>query len=125
MRISFASWFDLPRFYQEARRVLIPGEGTLAIWTYGLAVLPTKEANDVLSKVLHSMHTGLTFSQVPLRHSERLLGGQPLSRHVRISSGTAMLVHAGCWFSPGSRMFADQCWRVALLGRSKAAPREL
>lgn len=29
-----AHWFDLPRFYAEARRVLRPG-GLVAIWTYG------------------------------------------------------------------------------------------
>jgi ubiquinone/menaquinone biosynthesis C-methylase UbiE len=28
-------WFDLPRFYQEARRVLKP-DGALAVWCYGL-----------------------------------------------------------------------------------------
>jgi len=28
-------WFDLSRFYPEARRVLAPG-GTLAVWSYGL-----------------------------------------------------------------------------------------
>lgn len=28
-------WFDLPRFYAEARRVLKP-EGLLAVWSYGL-----------------------------------------------------------------------------------------
>ncbi len=27
-------WFDLPAFYAEVRRVLIPG-GILAVWTYG------------------------------------------------------------------------------------------
>jgi ubiquinone/menaquinone biosynthesis C-methylase UbiE len=28
-------WFDLPRFYDEVARVLVPG-GTVAMWTYGL-----------------------------------------------------------------------------------------
>lgn len=34
-----AHWFDLPRFYAEARRVLKPG-GVLALWGYGRLVLP-------------------------------------------------------------------------------------
>lgn len=29
-----AHWFDLPRFYQEVRRVSVPG-GLLAMWSYG------------------------------------------------------------------------------------------
>jgi SAM-dependent methyltransferase len=31
-------WFDLPRFYAEARRVLKPG-GVLAVWSYGVQTL--------------------------------------------------------------------------------------
>jgi SAM-dependent methyltransferase len=34
-----AHWFDLPRFYSEAGRVLKPG-GVLALWGYGRMVLP-------------------------------------------------------------------------------------
>lgn len=34
-----AHWFDLPRFYDEVRRVLTPG-GVLALWGYGRMVLP-------------------------------------------------------------------------------------
>jgi SAM-dependent methyltransferase len=34
-----AHWFDLPRFYAEAARVLKPG-GVLALWGYGRVVLP-------------------------------------------------------------------------------------
>jgi SAM-dependent methyltransferase len=34
-----AHWFDLPRFYAEASRVLKPG-GVLALWGYGRMVLP-------------------------------------------------------------------------------------
>lgn len=33
-----AHWFDLPAFYQEARRVLKPG-GILAVWSYGVCRL--------------------------------------------------------------------------------------
>jgi SAM-dependent methyltransferase len=34
-----AHWFDLPRFYAEAARVLKPG-GVIALWGYGRMVLP-------------------------------------------------------------------------------------
>jgi SAM-dependent methyltransferase len=34
-----AHWFDLPRFYAEARHVLKPG-GVIALWGYGSLVLP-------------------------------------------------------------------------------------
>ncbi len=34
-----AHWFDLPRFYAEAKRVLKP-RGALALWGYGRMVLP-------------------------------------------------------------------------------------
>ncbi|MGV8991841.1 MAG: class I SAM-dependent methyltransferase [Thiobacillus sp.] len=34
-----AHWFDLPRFYAEAARVLKPG-GAIALWGYGRMVLP-------------------------------------------------------------------------------------
>lgn len=33
-------WFDLPRFYKEATRVLVPG-GLLAAWSYGLFSVDT------------------------------------------------------------------------------------
>ncbi|MEP6732278.1 MAG: class I SAM-dependent methyltransferase [bacterium] len=37
-------WFELPRFYQEARRILAPG-GSLAVWTYNLiSVTPEIDA---------------------------------------------------------------------------------
>ena len=36
-----AHWFDLPRFYAEATRVLKPG-GVMAMWGYGRMVLPEK-----------------------------------------------------------------------------------
>jgi SAM-dependent methyltransferase len=37
-------WFDRPRFYAEARRVLKPG-GVLAVWTYGVQTLADKRVN--------------------------------------------------------------------------------
>ncbi len=37
-------WFDLPRFYAEARRVLKPG-GVLAVWTYGVQTLDDAAVN--------------------------------------------------------------------------------
>jgi SAM-dependent methyltransferase len=37
-------WFDRPRFYAEARRVLKPG-GVLAVWTYGVQTLDDEQVN--------------------------------------------------------------------------------
>ena len=37
-------WFDLPRFYAEARRVLKPG-GVLAVWSYGVQTLADEQVN--------------------------------------------------------------------------------
>jgi len=37
-----AHWFDLPRFWEEARRILKPG-GVLAIWSYGVFSIPNTE----------------------------------------------------------------------------------
>jgi SAM-dependent methyltransferase len=37
-------WFDRPRFYAEARRVLKPG-GVLAVWTYGVQTLDDEQIN--------------------------------------------------------------------------------
>jgi ubiquinone/menaquinone biosynthesis C-methylase UbiE len=37
-------WFDLPRFYQEARRVARPG-ALLAVWSYGVCELPAAHGN--------------------------------------------------------------------------------
>jgi SAM-dependent methyltransferase len=35
-------WFDLPRFWQEARRVLMP-RGVVAVWSYGVFVIDPPE----------------------------------------------------------------------------------
>ncbi|GMH42177.1 hypothetical protein BSKO_10096 [Bryopsis sp. KO-2023] len=43
-------WFDLRRFYSEAKRVLSP-HGALAAWTYGLARF---EDNPVASDIIHN-----------------------------------------------------------------------
>ncbi len=40
-------WFDLPRFYAEAHRVLKPG-GVLAVWTYGVQKLDDARMNDLI-----------------------------------------------------------------------------
>jgi ubiquinone/menaquinone biosynthesis C-methylase UbiE len=37
-----AHWLNLPKFYQEMQRTLIPG-GVLAIWCYGLVAFPHHE----------------------------------------------------------------------------------
>ncbi|KAL6076108.1 Class I SAM-dependent methyltransferase [Balamuthia mandrillaris] len=42
-----AHWFDLPRFYKEAKRVLKPG-GTVALWGYSLCSLDNAEADEIL-----------------------------------------------------------------------------
>lgn len=47
-------WFDHTSFYEEARRVLMPG-GVLAVWTYG----PDLEAPDALGKVVRNLSTEL------------------------------------------------------------------
>lgn len=36
-------WFDLPRFYEEATRVLVPG-GLVAVWSYGVFSVDTSMA---------------------------------------------------------------------------------
>jgi SAM-dependent methyltransferase len=42
-------WFDLDRFYAEAKRVLVPG-GLLAVWTYARLSLGQGQLNEVLDQ---------------------------------------------------------------------------
>ena len=47
-------WLDLPRFWQECRRVLKP-EGLLAVWGYGIASLSHPSANRVFQDFYHGV----------------------------------------------------------------------
>ena len=42
-----AHWLDLPRFYEEVRRVLVPN-GTIAIWGYGLHRVGDSDIDDAI-----------------------------------------------------------------------------
>src|SRR6185369_2143105 len=42
-------WFDLPRFYTEVTRVLVP-VGALAVWTYGEPELPDPRLTDLVRR---------------------------------------------------------------------------
>lgn len=50
-----AHWFDLPRFYAEAARVLKPG-GAIAVWGYGRMLLPGEM--DALFQRFHAETVG-------------------------------------------------------------------
>jgi hypothetical protein len=40
-------WFDFPRFYSEAKRVLLPG-GVIAAWAYGINEIEGEEVNEIV-----------------------------------------------------------------------------
>ncbi len=45
-------WFDCPRFYAEARRVLRPG-GVLAAWSYAMCSIPSDAGDALLQDFYH------------------------------------------------------------------------
>jgi len=47
-------WFDLPRFYAEARRVLRPN-GLLAVWCYGIATIPAQYGEALFQDFYHNV----------------------------------------------------------------------
>lgn len=47
-------WFDIPRFFSEATRVLKP-RGVIAVWTYNRPALDDPEANVVLQEYVEFM----------------------------------------------------------------------
>jgi ubiquinone/menaquinone biosynthesis C-methylase UbiE len=47
-------WFDLPRFYAEARRVLKPG-GVLAAWSYGIQSVAGEQVNAHVQRFYHDV----------------------------------------------------------------------
>jgi ubiquinone/menaquinone biosynthesis C-methylase UbiE len=47
-------WFDLPRFYAEARRVL-RSDGLLAVWCYGIATIPEQAGNALFQDFYHNV----------------------------------------------------------------------
>ncbi len=47
-------WFDLPRFYAEARRVLKSG-GVLAAWSYGIQTVAGDDANALVGHFYHDV----------------------------------------------------------------------
>jgi SAM-dependent methyltransferase len=82
-------WFDLSRFYTEARRILSPG-GTLAVWTYGL--LSVTPEIDVLIRSFYRETLGgywpaeralvdAGYAGVPFPFAERLAPGFVMTRN--------------------------------------------
>jgi ubiquinone/menaquinone biosynthesis C-methylase UbiE len=49
-----AHWFDLPKFYEEAERVLRP-DGVLLVWCYGTFSVGREEIDGLLDKYYHNV----------------------------------------------------------------------
>jgi SAM-dependent methyltransferase len=47
-------WLDLPAFYAEVRRVLLPG-GLLAVWTYGRPLIEPQIVDDLVAELYESV----------------------------------------------------------------------
>ena len=63
-------WFDLPRFYQEAARVLKPS-GALAAWTYDMCSLKGCDAAAAASSLLRAFYSGSGEGQMGPYWSQR------------------------------------------------------
>ena len=47
-------WFDIKRFFEESRRVLVPG-GLLAVWSYGRLVVEGAEVDALVQEFYHGV----------------------------------------------------------------------
>ncbi len=83
-------WFDLERFYAEARRVLKPG-GIIAVWCYGTVELEGEAANLLLQHFYHQVvgpywpaereHVATGYRQLPFPFSP--IDAPPFPMHAR------------------------------------------
>ena len=51
-----AHWLDLSRFYDESRRVLKKGSGTLAVWCYAFCHVDDMEIEQALQYFYNAIH---------------------------------------------------------------------